>query len=72
MNFYYMKFHLLLALLSIVSALNAQNLNFNFSEEILLRKHDEYQGLVHSDTSGYIIHLYERSGKGLLQHPGRK
>ena len=50
----------------------AQELEFNFSGDIILRNNDEYQGVIHSDSLGYITHIYERSGKGLLHHPGRK
>jgi len=39
--------------------------------EIPLRQSDEYQGLLHSDESGYTIYLYERSGKGILGEAGR-
>jgi len=48
-----------------------QDIDMHLSEEIPLRPYDEYQGLVHADDSGYILHLYERSGKGLLDKPGR-
>lgn len=59
-------------ILTFLGNLGAQSLDFELSKDIYLRKHDEYQGLIHSDSSGYIIHLYERSGKGLLNQPGRK
>jgi len=37
-----------------------------------LRPQDEYQGLVHADSSGYILHIYQRAGKGLLNISGRQ
>ncbi len=63
--------NLFLMLIFFKSAI-AQELEFNLSEDIHLRKHDEYQGVIHADSLGYITHIYERSGKGLLHHPGRK
>ena len=48
----------------------AQELTYLISEDIDLRRVDEYQGLLHHDTSGYTIYLYERDGKGLLGEPG--
>lgn len=50
----------------------SQDLEFSLSQDIILRQHDEYQGVIHADTSGYMTHIYERSGKGLLHHPGRR
>lgn len=48
-----------------------QTADIQLSNDILLRQSDEYQGLIHSDDSGYILHIYERSGRGLLDLPGR-
>ena len=48
-----------------------QSADIQLSNDILLRQSDEYQGLIHSDESGYILHIYERSGRGLLDLPGR-
>lgn len=45
--------------------------DFQLSNDIPLRAQDEYQGLIHSDSSGYLLHIYERSGKGLLGIAGR-
>jgi len=51
--------------------IQAQVVDIHLSEGIPLRNQDEYQGLIHADSSGYILHFYERMGKGLLRHPGR-
>ena len=40
--------------------------------EIEIREQDEYQGVIQADDTGYIINIYERSGRGLLGEPGRK
>jgi len=65
-----MKYSFLLFTLFSIQLL-AQAPDFQLSQDISLRAQDEYQGLIHSDTSGYLLHIYERSGKGILGIPGR-
>jgi len=52
--------------------LKAQEKTLFIGPEIELRQNDEYQGLIHADTSGYTIHIYERSGRGILGQLGRR
>ncbi len=62
----------ILVLLSLLPfILSAQQTAPKLSGDIILRNQDEYQGLIHSDPSGYWLHIYERSGRGILGMPGR-
>ena len=63
------RFILLLGIF--VSSLQAQDLSYTYSEAIPIRHTDEYEGLLHYDSTGYTINLYERRGKGVLGEPGK-
>ena len=67
-----LKIFFSIVLFSLALNANAQQTQILLGPEIPLRGLDDYQGLLHADETGYTIHIYERSGKGILGQPGRR
>ncbi len=45
---------------------------YEYSNEIELRPQDEYDGLLHTDSTGYLINIFENTGRGILELPGNR
>ena len=59
--------------LAIISLSAQENTSvYEYSSEIKLRPQDEYDGLLHSDTTGYLINIFENRGRGILDLPGNR
>ena len=45
---------------------------YEYSNEIELRPQDKYDGLLHTDSTGYLINIFENTGRGILDLPGNR